>query len=767
MSMKICYGCFHEINDTAGVCPFCGADSGLRNESKYPNALPCGYVLIDKYVIGHVLGQGGFGITYIAKDMASGSLVAVKEYFPDTMASRNASLRVHPYNKQRSENFVYGRERFLEEAKTLAEFISSPNIVGVLSLFEDNGTAYYVMEYLKGTSFKSYLQSKGGKISWEEAYRILSPVMDALSVVHAKGIIHRDVTPDNIAITEDGTVKLLDFGAARYSIGEQSKSLDVILKHGFAPYEQYMRHSRQGPFTDVYSLAASFYCAITGEIPPESVERLDDDTLKAPSELGISIPAKAEAALLKALAVRSSDRFQTVDEFKYAILHGSRTRDENRRRMTIAAGAALLLAAIPVIFWLVRRRPAPGPEPDRTAVSGTASTENQSASSRAADSRSELEILTEKAEKGDAASQVSLANMYYSGEGAEKDPEKAFAWYTRAAEQGNAAARYLLAYMYQHGEGTEQNYKEALNWYSKAAEQGSPEAGYQTGYIYEHGIETERDYARAFEYYTMSAEQGYADAQYSLGNLYLQGKGTDKDRKKALEWYTKAAEKGNINAQYSAGMIHEAEKEYAEALSWYQKAAEEDYPAAQNSLGRLYKYGYGVDQDDETAFKWFEKAASHDYADAQYNMGMAYYDGSWVGQDYEKALEWYQKAADQGYAPAQNNLAWMYAQGEGTDQDNEKAVEWFEKAADQGHAPAQNNLGYIYMEGIIGNPDYAEARKWFEKAAEQGYGAASFSLGEIYLMGLGVDADREEAKKWYEKAVDQGYEEAKTRLDSL
>ena len=146
----------------------------------------------------------------------------------------------------------------IKAATSSAEFISSPNIVGVLSLFEDNGTAYYVMEYLKGTSFKSYLQSKGGKISWEEAYRILSPVMDALSVVHAKGIIHRDVTPDNIAITEDGTVKLLDFGAARYSIGEQSKSLDVILKHGFAPYEQYMRHSRQGPFTDVYSLAASF-----------------------------------------------------------------------------------------------------------------------------------------------------------------------------------------------------------------------------------------------------------------------------------------------------------------------------------------------------------------------------------------------------------------------------------------------------------------------------------------------------------------------------
>ena len=278
----ICYNCF-QTKPSEVSCPHCGYDPSHAKED-YPLALPHGTILSGQYIIGRVLGQGGFGITYVAQDHQSKKLVAVKEYLPDGMATRTGSHAVTAYSGQRGESFQYGKECFLKEAQTLAEFIGNPGIVRVYSYFEENGTAYFVMDYVEGISFLQYIKDQGGKVSWQEAERILMPVMSALGAVHSKGIIHRDVTPDNIFITRDGTVKLLDFRAARYSLGDKSRSLDVVLKHGFAPREQYTRHGRQGPYTDVYSVAASFYYAVTGRKPPDAIDRMDEDGLSGASQ---------------------------------------------------------------------------------------------------------------------------------------------------------------------------------------------------------------------------------------------------------------------------------------------------------------------------------------------------------------------------------------------------------------------------------------------------------------------------------------------------
>ena len=291
-------------------------------EDNYPLALPEGAVLGGQYIIRKVLGQGGFGITYMAEDHKTGQKVAVKEFFPDTLASRTQNT-VSSYPGERMDSFQYGKTCFLQEAETLAAFIGSENIVKIHSYFEENGTAYFVMDFVEGISFDEYIKQKGGKISYEEAEKVLLPIIDALALVHSKGIVHRDVTPDNIYITSDGTVKLLDFGAARYSLGDKSRSLDVVLKHGFAPKEQYTRHGRQGPFTDVYTVGASFYFAITGKRPPDSIDRLEEDDLVTPSSLGVEIPKQKEEAILKAMSVQPGDRFQTMGEFKNALLAGS------------------------------------------------------------------------------------------------------------------------------------------------------------------------------------------------------------------------------------------------------------------------------------------------------------------------------------------------------------------------------------------------------------------------------------------------------------
>lgn len=406
------------------------------------------------------------------------------------MAIRESSCSVVPYNMERSTDFEYGKERFLEEAKTLAEFIGNPDIVKILSYFEENGTAYYVMEYVKGISLKRFLAEKGGRVSWEEAVRILTPVMEALSSVHEKGIIHRDVTPDNIIVTEDGKVKLIDFGAARYSIGERSQSLDVILKHGFAPYEQYIRRSRQGAFTDEYSLAATLYFAITGVIPPDAVERLDDDTLAAPSSLGTIIPPEAESALLKALSVKFEGRFRTIEEFKAALQVETGVGNSDILADNIAAGITDSVQDDQKKDD-VKPETEPETEPEGGVPEKSKSEEPSDNASEEKDDQPK-EIVFEK--KGDQKDQKSfiqknllkliipLAGViiiaaFVFGSGLlpgnvvgteEKDGGETAV----AAEAGDAEAQYYIGLMYDNGYGVEQNQEEAQKWYSKAYAQG-------------------------------------------------------------------------------------------------------------------------------------------------------------------------------------------------------------------------------------------------------------------------------------------------------
>ncbi len=332
-----CYHCFQEKPNN-GTCPFCGYDQSIY-EGKYPDALQLGSILNGRYIVGSVLGQGGFGITYIAKDYKTGERVAIKEYLPAEFARRNGSS-IQALSGDHEANFVYGKEQFLTEAKTLAAFIGDEHIVRIYSFFEENNTAYFAMEYVDGLALDKYMAQQGGRLSVAEANGLLLPLMESLNKVHMKGIVHRDISPDNIIVTKDGSVKLIDFGAARYSTGEKSRSLDVILKHGFAPPEQYMRRGRQGPFTDVYALAATYYYAITGKLLPDSVERMQEDTIMLPRTLGVKISRKQEDALLKALEVNAVDRYQNMGEFYREMAQAAGIKETSARKEQTGVNSA-------------------------------------------------------------------------------------------------------------------------------------------------------------------------------------------------------------------------------------------------------------------------------------------------------------------------------------------------------------------------------------------------------------------------------------------
>ncbi len=315
---NLCLGCMEE-RGLELTCLHCGYKADVKPESLLH--LPPGFVLQDKYLLGRVLGQGGFGITYLAWDLTLNIKLAIKEYLPQQLVTRTAgSYTVTVYKPALTEDFNYGLTRFLEEARTLARFIEHPNVVSVRDYFEDNGTAYLVMSYYEGLTLQSYLANKGGTIPVEQALSIFMPVLDALREVHASGILHRDISPDNLLIDVRGRVIVIDFGAARQAVREKSMAMSVILKAGYAPEEQHRSKGDQGPWTDVYAVSATFYKAITGEKPPEAIDRLAEDTLIWPSKLGVQIDESVERIIIKGLAIRAKDRYQSITDFQQAFI---------------------------------------------------------------------------------------------------------------------------------------------------------------------------------------------------------------------------------------------------------------------------------------------------------------------------------------------------------------------------------------------------------------------------------------------------------------
>lgn len=318
----LCYHCMREKGDAA-VCPYCHAQD---NAMLQPHQICPGTVIGNRYTLGNVIGEGGFGITYIALENTLGITVAIKEYYPFGYCNRNttASNTVSVVSDDKQQIFEKGRSRFLKEAKTLAKFQEDPGVVNVTDFLEENNTAYIVMEYLDGITLREYLR-QNGTLTPEQAVQMLLPAMRALVKIHNAGVIHRDISPDNIMVLRDGSLKLMDFGAARDYDGD-NRSMSIMLKQGYAPVEQYRRNGEQGPWTDVYGMCATIYRCITGITPVDSIDRIYQDTLQPPSQRGVAISPSLENTIMYGLAVhkenRCPDMNQLIELFEKALSGG-------------------------------------------------------------------------------------------------------------------------------------------------------------------------------------------------------------------------------------------------------------------------------------------------------------------------------------------------------------------------------------------------------------------------------------------------------------
>ena len=551
-------------------------------------ALPPGHRVGQCRLLG-VLGVGGFGVTYLGEHAGIGHRVAVKEYFPNEFAVRDGAT-VQPKSPADREGFEWGLSRFVDEARTLSRF-RHPNLVRVSDCFKANNTAYIVMDYEDGEPL-DVLLGRRGTLTEAQLRRVVLPIADGLRQVHAAGFLHRDVKPANIHIRRsDESPVLLDFGAARQSMSDKSRSMTVIASAGYSPPEQYAGQGAQGPWTDVYALSALCRRAMTGRPPMDAPSRQREmlrsqaDPLPKLADAGI---ADYSPALLAAvdwgLRVVETERPQSLDEWlaqweggvakaakgganseggKAPGRPGAGGAGRSGVRTAWLAGAAVVAIGVALHFALAHwpQIPAEGGAPLQRST-----------------------LL--RAERGDATAQYDLGRMYDRGEGVAEDDREAARWFRKAAEQGHAKAQHRLGFMYATGEGVAEDDREAARWFRKAA------------------------------------EQGLAEAQNGLGRMYATGEGVAEDDREAVRWFRKAAEQGLAKAQYSLGVMHQygggVPKNGREAARWYRKAAEQGHAEAQLWLGVMHKIGEGVPKDFVQAYAWFNLAAAQGMELAEY-----------------------------------------------------------------------------------------------------------------------------------------------------
>lgn len=348
---KLCMRCMARKADEQEACPVCGFIE--RDFVPEKHHLPPRTILKGQYLVGCALGEGGFGITYIGWDLFLHMPVAIKEYFPSGVVIRDQGQHtVNVFAGKDEQSFLLGRDRFFREAQKVARFDNNPGVVSVKNCFLENGTAYIIMEYISGINLGTYAAQRGGKLGFQETLQLLKTPIQTLEELHRYSTYHRDISPENLMLSKTGTVKLIDFGSAMESDSEK-KTRVLMVRSGYSPVEMYSSTGKDGPYSDVYSMAATIYKLITGVTPPAATERLNADSLVRPTMLGVKeISQEQEAALMKGMAVQLNDRYQTMAEF-FHDLYGYGINDAPLSKPQPKHRTLLVLLALACVALLV------------------------------------------------------------------------------------------------------------------------------------------------------------------------------------------------------------------------------------------------------------------------------------------------------------------------------------------------------------------------------------------------------------------------------
>jgi len=777
------------------------------------NALTVGSTLNgaqqDQYEIISILGAGGFGITYKARDHLLQADVAIKEYLPLDLALRKRDgATVVARADNLNQDYEWGLERFLDEARILSRFKAEPNIVRVESFLPANGTAYMVMQYEEGEALDVYLKQRG-VLSEDQLRAILFPILDGLRVIHSEGILHRDIKPANIYLRNNGTPILLDFGAARQALGGHSHSVTGILTAGFAPFEQYSTRSKLSAAADIYSLGATLYKCITNSTPVEATERVAalhnderDPLISAEHLVSKTYSPQIYKGLAWMMESLARDRPQSVEEvveslfepanesYNSSVEHNEKSTEISRKARPVTRvenvenkPLARLRSADPmqktgsskskfvglplfVIIGLLASLFV-----YLTYFSGSSQTDYITAKEYyyKRQYKKSIPLFKKMAKENHALSEYYLSEIIRTKRHLKVDHRTSSDWFKRALSHGfisqlkskasNDIPEYqsLLGLMYYRGTGVIKDRVQAVVWFRKSANNGHKPAMSNLGYMYSRGIGLKRDYYAAVSWYRQSANAGNPSAQSSLGRMCRYGLGTSRDYSEAVRWFRKSALQGYGNGQYQLGLMYQfglgVNKDYDQAIKWYRRSTEQNNGNGQAHLGNMYRLGLGVNKDYTIAVKWYRKSASQGNRIGLYFLGLMYRGGQGVPKDIGKAVKLTRQSAIKGYFRAQVAIGLMYYHGFGVNKDLRKAVAWVRVSANQGYKFGQYHFARAYLFGNGVKKNYYEAFKWYRKSAMQGYVKSENHLGFMYEFGQGTKKDYKLAVNWYRKAA--------------
>ena len=665
-----------------------------------------------KYRIEKVLGQGGFGITYLATQEFFDRHVCIKEFFFKDYCERGSQGEVTSCTTSNKDLVNRFLNKFIKEARTISR-LDHPNIVRILDIFQENGTAYYAMEYIDGCSLADKVNAQGA-LSEAVAVDYIKQVADALDCIHQRSINHLDVKPANIMVRQsDNKAILIDFGLSKQydEQGGQTSTTPVGISHGYAPMEQYNQGgvSTFSPQTDIYALGATLYKLVTCSTPPQAIEVFNEGLTGLPQSLSPNL----EFAIKKTMQPRRNDRPQSISEFR-ALLGGQFSSN--------------------------------------VSSSTTQNSDDESTRVIGEDTSNELA-------KKEKASQSIVTKV----KAKEESSSKKWLWFLVVF-----VVAVLAIVLWPKGNNDLEVYyvpTEANTLPVEVNDSVVVDVAFSIDTV--AVVDVEKVQPTTTSLYVTTTPSGvsvYVDGQ-KIGTTPIEGVeiscGSHKVKLSKTGYQDKTftrtfgdkpviinetlveAPKANSSTTYGSKKTQTKEEAEVEAMRLRKLSAEQGDAAAQYNLGICYYNGQGVAQDYVEAVRWFRKAAEQGYVEAQYKLGYCYYDGRGVAQDYVEAVRWHRKAAEQGHDKAMFSMGFYYFGGHGVAQDYAEAVRWFRKAAEKGNADAQYVLGSCYHLGLDSmTKDYVEAEKWYRKAAEQGH-----DMAKSGLEGLAADIQKEKERE--------------------
>ena len=784
---------------SAFACSRCGFDPG-HAVSGCPRCLEAEVTAaradprraFGRFLLLSELGRGGMGVVHRAWDARLGRVVALKTILPDRSAGADAI------------------QRFRREAEALGR-VQHESIVAIHETGETAGRLYLVMDFVPGETLERRLGPGERQLPPRKALEILRDVARAVHHAHGKGVVHRDLKPQNVLVDASDRPHVLDFGLARLADAKTrlTRTNAVVGTPAYMPPEQ--AETSAVPVdarSDVYSLGAILYHVLTGRPPFQGASDLMLITAVLtkqplpPSKVNASVPTDLEAVCLRCLEKAPARRYSSAEAFALEIerhLRGEGAKGAPRRPGRVLGLAALValagLAAALAPRWIqtplaVRiEEPKEGLETTDdqvhvvVATSGASSAEvalapgpDERVTALSLDGHGRAEASVRLPDRDGA---FELEVRAHDGRGAVERSRVAVkrrAMTTaelvrsrrNAAAAGDPAAMVELAHMCREGRAVGKDLAEAVRWYRKAAEAGSARGMTSLGFMLEVGEGVAKDEVEAALWYRKGADAGDAAGMTRLGGMLARGRGVAQDEEEAVRWLRKAADAGDppgmrgLADMLAAG--RGATKDELEAVRWFRKAAEAGDPEAMDSLGIMLVQGRGVARDEAESAAWFRKAAEAGFAPSMTRFGAMLEHGQGVARDVALAARWYRKAAEAGDAHGMTSLGVMLAEGLGVEKNEKEGVRWFRQAATKRDVRAMVKLGDKLSAGWGAEQDNVEAVRWYREAAEAGDAEGMVSLGAMLEEGSGGERSMDEAMRWFRRAAALGNEKALAAL---